>query len=168
MAVVEAFGKVSASYLRHRTSRNEEGAPPHQASRIEPYNDPFLSEEAKRIYNELLRFSVFIEDVRGKSRRGNSVPRLYLRRFLIPSFNLTFSKRDSVELTEEELHELLLRPSDFEKRKRLREPEETPGSPPGLQLPLNLSHGSPPASTESEPNDHQGWPGGNPSIGRNK
>lgn len=156
VAVVEAFGKVAASYLRHRSSRNEVGSPPHQASRIEPYNDPLLSEDAKKIYNELLRFSVFIEDVRGKSRRGNSVSRLYLRRFLIPTYNLTFSKRDSVQLTESELHELLLRPSEFETRKRIRGSDETPGFQPSSeqqQLPFDrVTTGS---SAVTVSNDHR-------------
>lgn len=136
VAVLEAFGKVAASYLRHRNSKNETSSPPHQASRIEPFDDPHLDDDAKKVYNELLRYSVFIEDVRGKSRRGNSVPRLYLRRFLLPMYNLTFSKRDSLELTVEELHELLLQPQAFENRKRLREPAAA--APGGPQISLDL------------------------------
>ena len=134
--VVEAFGNVAASYVRHRDSKNEEGSPPHQASRIEPYEDPGLSDGARDIYNDLLRYSVFLEDVRGKSRRGLVVGRLYLRRFLIPFFRLTFSKRDSLSLSAEDLHELLLDPKRFEGRKRLREPEDEPGGGSGGQMPL--------------------------------
>jgi serine/threonine protein kinase len=122
--VVEAFGNVAASYLRFKDAKNENGIPPHQASRIEPYEDPRLAGKAKEIYDELLRYSVFIEDVRGKSRRGKVVPRLYLRRFLIPFFNLTFSKRDSVELSVDELTELLTQPRQFESRKRLKSAEQ--------------------------------------------
>ncbi len=75
-----------------------------------------LSGEAQKIYDELLRYSVFIEDVRGKSRRGKIVPRLYLRRLLIPHFNLTFSMRDSIEIEPDEIQTLLLTPKEFEKR----------------------------------------------------
>ena len=70
-----------------------------------------------------VRYAVFIEDVRGKSRRGRVVPRLHLRRFLIPHFNLTFSRRDALELETRELEELLLRPNEFENRMRLRRDE---------------------------------------------
>jgi serine/threonine protein kinase len=35
--IVEAFGAVASSYLRHKDSKNEGQSPPHQASRIEPY-----------------------------------------------------------------------------------------------------------------------------------
>lgn len=119
--VVSAFGNVAHSYLKYRNSTNERGQPPHQASRIEPYEPLNLSEGAKNIYDELLRYSVFIEDVRGKSRRGKVVPRLYLRRFLIPHFNLTFSSRDSVELEPQEFEEFLLAPSEFERKYRLKE-----------------------------------------------
>jgi len=133
--VVEAFGNVAASYIRHRDSKNETSAPPHQATRIEPYEDPNLSGEAKEIYDDLLRYSVFLEDVRGKSRRGLVVPRLYLRRFLIPFFNLTFSKRDSLELSVAELNELLLNPKQFESRKRLKGSDDS-SAPGGGQMPL--------------------------------
>lgn len=139
--IVEAFGNVAASYIRHRDSKNEAGAPPHQASRIEPYEDPNLSGEAKAIYDDLLRYSVFLEDVRGKSRRGLVVPRLYIRRFLIPFFNLTFSKRDSLELNVDELNELLLRPRQFEDRKRLRNADSDPDPTQGGQLPLLRTDG---------------------------
>lgn len=153
--VVEAFGSVASSYLRYRDSKNETSNPPHQASRIEPYEDPHLSGEARSVYNDLLRYSVFIEDVRGKSRRGNVVPRLYLRRFLIPFFNLTFSRRDSLELSVTDFKELLLSPKTFESKKRLKknktdvggvaesgellEQELTTPSATTAQLPLNFS-----------------------------
>ena len=74
--------------LRFRDSKNESTCPPHQASRIEPYEDPHLEGKAKEVYEDSvwLRYSVFIDpDVRGKSRRGNVVPRLYLRTVLNPA-----------------------------------------------------------------------------------
>ena len=128
--VVTAFGNVAHSYLKFRDSKNEQGLPPHQATRIEPYEPLALSDEAEKIYDELLRYSVFIEDVRGKSRRGKVVPRLYLRRFLVPYFNLTFSTRDSVEINPSDFEEFLLRPAQFEDRFRLKNPQ--PPEPPGL------------------------------------
>ena len=145
--VVEAFGSVASSYLRFKDSKNETSWPPHQASRIEPYEDPHLMGRAKEIYEDLLRYSVFIEDVRGKSRRGNVVPRLYLRRFLIPFFNLTFSRRDSLELSVEDFKSLLLTPKAFESKKRLKSvvPREVTGKQASrdatsTQLSLNLVH----------------------------
>ena len=126
---LKAFGSVASSYLRFKDSKNETSWPPHQASRIEPYEDPHLMGTAKEIYEDFLRHSVFIEDVRGKSRRGNVVPRLYLRRFLIPFFNLTFSRRDSLELSVEDFKSLLLTPKAFESKKRLKSvvPREVTG-----------------------------------------
>jgi serine/threonine protein kinase len=114
--IVSSFGNVAHSYLKHRNSKNVKTNPPWQAHRIEPYDQIALSSEAQKIYDELLRYSVFIEDVRGKSRRGKVVPRLYLRRLLIPHFNLTFSMRDSIGLEPDEIQELLLTPKQFEKR----------------------------------------------------
>lgn len=118
--VVTAFGQVAHSYIKYRTSKNNEGNPPHQASKIEPLDELNLNEEARSLYVELLRYSVFFEDSRGKSRRGKIVPRLYLRRFLIPQCKLTFSMRDSLELEPSEFQMLLLEPDKFESKKRLR------------------------------------------------
>ena len=53
----------------HRRIARVQLQPPHQATRIEPYEDPNLSGEAKEIYNDLLRYSVFLEDVRGTTER---------------------------------------------------------------------------------------------------
>jgi serine/threonine protein kinase len=124
VAIVEAFGAVAGSHLKFLLSKNEEGSPPKQATRIEPYEPFVLSDKARQLYNELLRYSVFIEDIRGKSRRGSVVPRLYLRRFLIPHFNLTFSRRDSIELESEGFQEFLLDPAVFERKYRLKTSED--------------------------------------------
>jgi serine/threonine protein kinase len=118
--VVSAFGIVANSYLKLRNSKNLKTNPPWQSHRIEPYEQLEISKEAQEIYDELLRYSVFIEDVRGKSRRGKVVPRLFLRRLLIPHFNLTFSMRDPIELESYEIQDLLLAPKDFAKNHRLR------------------------------------------------
>jgi serine/threonine protein kinase len=119
-AIVTAIGSVARSLLLYQTSKNEKGNPPLQASRIEPYEALNLSEEADSLLKELLRYSIFLYDPRGKSRRGHVVPRLYLRRYLLPHFNLTFSQRDSIELENSEIEQLLTQPQEFEKHKRLK------------------------------------------------
>jgi len=124
VAIVEAFGNVAHSHLKFFDSKNEEGSPPKQATRIEPYEPFALSDKAQRLYDELLRYSVFIEDFRGKSRRGSVVPRLYLRRFLIPHFNLTFSHRDSIELEPADFESFLCDPKGFEQKLRPKSTED--------------------------------------------
>src|SRR5206468_660130 len=109
-----AFGNVAHSYLMYETAKNETSKPPHQASRIEPYEALRLSNDAQEILHELLRYSVLIEDPRGMSLRGKIVPRYYLRRYLIPHFRLTFSKRDSLALENEQIETLLCQPQKFE------------------------------------------------------
>ena len=118
--IVSAIGNVASSYMRFRNAANVTGNPPHQASRIEPYETLHLSDDAQDLLNDLIRFSILLIDPRGKSRRGEVVPRFYLRRYLIPHFNLTFSKRDSLELENKEMELLLTDPSTFEERKRLK------------------------------------------------
>ena len=118
--IVTAFGNVAHSYLRYESSSNSNDRPPHQASRIEPFEALRLSHDSGEILEELLRYSIFIEDPRGKSRRGEIVPRFYLRRYLIPHFRLTFSLHDSLELENTEMELLLSEPREFEKSARLR------------------------------------------------
>ncbi len=122
--IVTAIGNVSRSYLQHRNSGNQKGNPPHQASRIEPYEPLNLSSTAQEILGELLRFSILLMDPRGKSRRGELVPRFYLRRYLIPHFNLTFSKRDSIELENVDIELLLTEPDKFREVKRIKGTED--------------------------------------------
>ena len=118
--IITAFGNVARSYLLHMESTNEGTTTPHQASRIEPYEPLVLSSEADANLRELLRYSVLIEDPRGKSRRGKMVPRYYLRRYLIPHFRLTFSRRDSIQLENDQMELLLRDPMKFERILRLR------------------------------------------------
>ena len=71
--------------------------------------------ELKELYDNLIRYSIFLIDVRGKSQRGAVVPRLYLRRLLIPTFKLTPSTRDSIRVEPNEFKTLLSDPDKFEK-----------------------------------------------------
>ena len=125
--IISAFGKVAHSYLLYRDSQNGTGNPPHQATRIEPYGRIKIGLEADQILNELLRYSIFIEDPGAKSRRNVAVRRFYLRRYLIPHFQLTFSHRDSLQLENSEIELLLIEPETFEETKRLRT-KATPGN----------------------------------------
>lgn len=141
---VSAFGAIAHSYIKYKTSKNQSGSTRHQASRIELHEAPILTGEARAVYEELLRYSVFIQDSRGKSMRGNIVPRLYLRRFLVPHFNLTFSLRDSVLMNAQEFIDLLTDPEGFESKRRLRQPvsEEQPSIQGTLDLGEGGNHGN--------------------------
>jgi len=111
--IAEAFGEVANWYLRNLNSGNQRSNPPWQAFRIEIREKPQLSGETSKVYNDLLKYGVFLRDVRGKSQRGAVVPRLYLRRLLIPSFKLTPSQRDNIGLEPREFVMLLNNPDRF-------------------------------------------------------
>jgi len=114
--IADAFGRVAGLELLHLNSKNVKGNPPKQAFRIEVRAMPIFEgedEELKEIYNDLLRYGIFFRDVRGKSQRGVIVPRLYLRRLLIPSYRLTFSKRDNIGMDVDEFMILLKTPEEF-------------------------------------------------------
>lgn len=115
--VANAFGHVALDILKTRDSKNGARHPPWQAFRIEPYEDfrLTLDTELQEVYDDLIKYGVFISDTRGKSIRGVVVPRLYLRRILIPTFLLTPSKRDSVKVESEDFELLLTNAEEFEK-----------------------------------------------------
>jgi len=111
--VTEAFGRVAHWYLQNEDSKNLKIKPPHQACRIEMQDAIYLDETSEKIYANLIKYGIFLRDIRGKSQRGNVVDRLYLRRLLIPTFKLTPSKRDSVRLDQDDLLLLLKEPEMF-------------------------------------------------------
>ncbi len=116
--IAEAFGDVAKWYLVNLDSGNVKGNPPWQAFRIEVRDRLELSGDALKHYKDLIRYSVFLRDARGKSMRGAVVPRLYLRRLLIPSFKLTPRQRDNIGLEVKEFVVLLTKPKQFVDREK--------------------------------------------------
>jgi serine/threonine protein kinase len=111
--IAEAFGELARWYLLNRNSKNIDRFPPWQAYRIEIRDPINLNEQQQELYDNLLRYSIFMKDVRGKSIRGAVAPRLYLRKLLIPFFGLTPSRRDNIGLDAEDFLKLLDNPRTF-------------------------------------------------------
>jgi len=116
-AIVEAFVCAARSLLLGPTYKVKENRGirevPRMAFRIEIMDEFRLGGLETEIYKDLIRYGLFIRDARGKSIRGAMVPRLYLRRFLLPYCVLALSKRDSVSLSCAQFRKLLLDPDDF-------------------------------------------------------
>jgi len=83
------------------------------AFRIEVTDEFRIDGLAEEIYKDLIRYGMFMRDARGKSVRGAFVPRLYLRRLLLPYATLALSKRDSVQMNCDWFKKLLLTPDKF-------------------------------------------------------
>ncbi len=116
-AVVEAFVAAARKLLLGPTYRILDGKTPREvprmAFRMEIVDDFRIDGLAREIYRDLVRYGLFIRDSRGKSVRGSFVPRLFLRRLLLPYGALALSKRDSVSLSCAEFTSLLLKPDAF-------------------------------------------------------
>lgn len=116
-AIVEAFVEAATRLLNgpmYRMVENgREREVPRMAFRLEIVDEFRLDGLAEEIYRDLIRYGLFMVDNRGKSVRGTFVPRLYLRRLLLPFCTLALSKRDSVPLTREQFRQLLLKPDTF-------------------------------------------------------
>lgn len=114
--VAQAFIAVSRyELLDGQLIDNQGSLSPRQAIRIEIVDEFNLNDKARKIYQALLRWHVFLPDWRGRSVRGFMVPRLFLNRRLIPYARLSFSGKDSISLRSEEFERLLLDPQKFEK-----------------------------------------------------
>jgi tRNA A-37 threonylcarbamoyl transferase component Bud32 len=112
--IAEAFKEVSLYDLRNLNGgRKDRQNEPKQAFRIEIVDQFSLEGIHKEIYEDLVRYGVFLRDDRGKSIRGAIIPRLYLRRLLIPFCTLTFSKIDSIAMKAADFEDLLLHPTNF-------------------------------------------------------
>jgi hypothetical protein len=115
--IVEAFAAAATRllmgpmYIFRENDHSREV--PRMAFRIEIIDEFRISGLALEIYRDLIRYGLFMRDSRGKSIRGAFVPRLYLRRLLLPYCTLALSKRDSVPLTCSEFIHLLLEPDVF-------------------------------------------------------
>ncbi len=140
-AVVEAFVAAARKLLLGPTYSILEGKTktprevPRMAFRIEIVDEFRIDVLAREIFDDLLRYGLFIRDNRGKSVRGAFVPRLFLRRLLLPYGALALSKRDSVPLTCKEFTLLLLKPDAFKAGFISR--------PTRGQLPLSFLHTRP-------------------------
>ena len=112
--IVEAFHQVASLELKNKNSKNLEKNTIKKARRIEITNtEKSLTKDASDYYTGLIRYGIFVHDYRGKSVRGKVAPRLFLRSRLIPFFRLTFSKRDSITMTWEDLNKWLLKPMEY-------------------------------------------------------
>ncbi len=115
--IVEAFVSAATRLLVGPMYTITEGGSrrevPRMAFRIEIVDEFRLDGLAQEIYRDLIRYGIFMRDSRGKSVRGAFVPRLYLRRLLIPYCTLALSKRDSVSLSCARFTQLLLDPDGF-------------------------------------------------------
>lgn len=141
--IAVAFGEVANWYLRYRNSKNQAQNPPWQAFRMEIRDTPYFNDsllkmakekynfdntvkpvKLEKLYKDLIRYGVFLRDVRGKSQRGAVIPRLYLRRLLIPTFLLTPSKRDSIGVEVDEFFMLLSDPDKFISHMKGKKPQQ--------------------------------------------
>jgi len=156
-AVVEAFVTAATALLAGPAYTILEGGSarevPRMAFRIEIIDEFRIAGLAQEIYRDLVRYGLFMRDSRGKSVRGAFVPRLYLRRLLLPYCTLALSTRDSVPLRCETFVELLLEPDVFKARVARR----SGGILPSDQLTMPFLDLPPPAELDPAYDDLNDW-----------
>jgi hypothetical protein len=139
-AVVEAFVAAAKELLLGPIYVIREGGTerevPRMAFRVEIIDEFRIDGLAQEIYRDLVRYGLFMRDSRGKSVRGTFVPRLYLRRLLLPFCTLALSKRDSVPLSCAAFIQLLLEPDVFKASFTSRRGRDGDS---GRQIPIEFS-----------------------------
>lgn len=114
--IVQAIVDVSRYEMISGNLINNQGTQsPRQAFRIEIIDAFEPTPTAERYLEGMIRWHILMQDRRGKSIRGMITPRLYLNRIVIPFCLLTFSKHDSISMTNWELCMLIDTPGDFYK-----------------------------------------------------
>jgi hypothetical protein len=112
--------------LKYQPSHNEGTVTPFQAGRLEVYEDSDMDDASAKLYRHLLRFGIFIQEPRGFGQGETTSRRLYLRRLFLPSFGLSFSRRDCIRLHMVDFLKMLKEPMQTKKaliarwKKRLR------------------------------------------------
>lgn len=119
-AVAKAFGEMAQWKLLNQNSTNESRETPFQAARLEVYVDSAMDESILPLYKALLRYGVFIQEPRGFGQGETLSYRLYLRRLFLPTFGLSFSRRDCIRLHMRDFIELLRSPDLTKQAKILR------------------------------------------------
>lgn len=115
--IVSAFIEIAAHDLKYKNTKNQDTHPAKQARRIElKVVGGDWKGEAEAYYRGLIRYGIFIKDVRAKSVNSSPAQRLYLRGLLIPHAKLTFSKRDSIMMDWDSFNEFLINPHEFAKQ----------------------------------------------------
>jgi hypothetical protein len=112
-AIVEAFVASARQMLLGPVYRIKKREVPRMAFRIEILDDFRVEGLARHLYSDLIRYGLFMRDARGKSVKGAMVPRLYIRRLLLPYCTLALSKRDAVPMSCEWFVKMLLYPDKF-------------------------------------------------------
>jgi hypothetical protein len=133
-AVVEAFVFAARQKLLGPAYRMGRRLVPRMAFRIEITDEFRLEGLAGLLYSDLIRYGLFMRDSRGKSVRGAMVPRLYLRRLLLPYCTLALSKRDSVSMSCEQFVGMLMFPDRFKSSFPRTRPRMRASDPDQLSL----------------------------------
>ena len=132
--IVQAFIAICRwELIEQPLIQNQDRENPKQAFRIEIIDALELTEKTQLYYNGLLRWHVFLPDWRGRSVRGVMTPRIFLNQRLIPFARISFSKKDSISLSNKEFQQLLNEPKKFErywkdKRRNLAKGKRPPES----------------------------------------
>lgn len=103
----EGLGNLLKKYLLN--SKDKETA--DERLRIEIEGKGELSEDAKKMENEILRHSVLIPGGSGKSKKGLPTRKLYFRRLFAPCFPFSPTRKGCIPLTIQQYEKWLLNPN---------------------------------------------------------
>ncbi len=108
----EGLGNLLKQYLLNSHNKND----PDERLRIEIEGTEELSEEARRMQDELFKHSVLIPGGSGKSKGGLPTRKLYFRRLYAPCFPFSPSRDGCVDLNISEYEKWLLNPKKIWKK----------------------------------------------------
>ena len=113
--IANTFGQICKKYLYEYGPITQEENRYYEMIRIEIEGYKKLRDEAQELYENLLKFSIFIDAGEGYPRREVLTTRLFFRRIFAPAFQMSYRERECLRLSPERFEEFLLNPIEFKK-----------------------------------------------------
>jgi serine/threonine protein kinase len=118
--IVRNFGELSRKYLAREITQ-EEGRK-YEMITIERRDAKELSEDAKKIFRTLIRYSVFIDRGLSFSREEiGLVQKITLHKKFTPALMTTYREREHLKLSKDKLEKFILYPDEFRQELRVED-----------------------------------------------
>lgn len=125
LQIASTFGEISRKYLYEFGTITKSRERYQELIRIEVEGvSPLKSDEARKIYEGLLRYSIFIDAGEGYPRTEELSTRLIFRRIFTPAFQVSYNNRECLRMNPDAFEDFLLNPKIDSVTEFLKDPEK--------------------------------------------
>lgn len=113
---LHTFANSMGALIKHYLVESKGKNSPDERLRIEIEGTGDMSNEAQKMHEALLRYSVLVSGGAGKSQKGLPTKKLFFRRMFAPCYPFSPSRSGSIAITSKEYEEWLLKPETMGKK----------------------------------------------------